>query len=145
MGRDSDGVGGQEPFVALFHTRAKGELPEKGVKIILSGWEFEKPIRRIGPNEYLVALSDHSDFQGLMEYVEKSKAGFVITDGSRVGDAQRLAPEIQSRLGIPAHAIAIPATETSLIRSLRMQEPPIPGFLLEPWATHQDNSSGYTL
>jgi len=98
-------LGGKEPFVALFHMRARKGLPEKGVKVILSGWEFESPIKATGPDTYVVALSDHSDFEGLMEYVEKSKPKFVITDGYRVGDAEALAAQIGTRLGIPAQAM----------------------------------------
>lgn len=100
-----DKLGGEEPFVALFHMRARKELPEKAVKVFLSGWEFEKPVQTTGPKEYVVALSDHSDFQGLLEYVEKSRPKFVITDGYRVGDAKALAAEIKVRLGIPAQAM----------------------------------------
>ena len=100
-----DTLGGKEPFVALFHMRARKELPEKGVKVILSGWEFERPIKATGPDTYVVALSDHSDFEGLMEYVEKSKPKFVITDGYRVGDAEALAAQIGARLGISAQAM----------------------------------------
>jgi putative mRNA 3-end processing factor len=100
-----DKLGGKGPFVALFHMRARKELPEKAVKVILSGWEFERPIKATGPGTYVVALSDHSDFEGLMGYVEKSKPKFVITDGYRVGDAKSLAAQIGARLGIPAQAM----------------------------------------
>jgi hypothetical protein len=56
----------------------------------------------LGSNEYRVALSGHSDFYGLLRYVEKSAPQIVITDNHRSGEAVALAREIQRRLKIPA-------------------------------------------
>ena len=78
----------------------------EGIKIYLTGWEFREPVRKISENEYVVALSDHSDFEGLLKYVELSDPQLVITDNYRVGDALALAREIKRRLGI--EAIAMP-------------------------------------
>jgi putative mRNA 3-end processing factor len=63
------------------------------------------PARETNNNEYTVALSDHSDFDGLMEYVRRSKPKLVITDNYRVGHAETLAKEIHKRLGIPSIAL----------------------------------------
>ncbi len=71
-------------------------------RIYLSGWEFERPVRQVSLNEYVVAFSDHADFDGLMEYVRLSKPRYVITDNFRVGDAPSLAREIKKRFGIRA-------------------------------------------
>ena len=95
-------IGGRDPFVALFHLRLEEKVPEDVVKIVLSGWEFERPVRKKGKFEYLVALFDHSDFEELLEYVSESKPRLVITDNYRVGDAPALAREIRRKLGIPA-------------------------------------------
>lgn len=73
--------------------------------IILSGWEFSGPLRQINEKTYLVALSDHADFEQLLEYVEKSKPKIVITDASREGSAYILAREIKKKLSIPAIAL----------------------------------------
>ena len=91
-----------EPFIALFHMRKSGEIPREKNRIYLSGWEFKKPVRRESPHEWVVALSDHSDFEELLKYVEESSPQFVITDNFRVGNAKSLAAEITRRLGIPA-------------------------------------------
>ena len=88
--------------VRLHHARAAGRFGGRGIRIYLSGWEFEVPVREIGRDEYEVALSDHSDFEQLMEYVEVSDPECVITDDFRVGDAKALAREIRRRLGKPA-------------------------------------------
>jgi len=78
----------------------------KGIKIYLTGWEFNQPVKKIAEDKYVVALSDHSDFEELLKYVELSDPELVITDNYRVGDALALAREIRSRLGI--EAIAMP-------------------------------------
>jgi Cft2 family RNA processing exonuclease len=79
----------------------------------VSGWEFAKPCRQIGDREHLVALSDHSDFDGLIEYVKRSRAKQVITDNYRSnGDA--LAKEICRRLGVSAVAMPKSPGQTTL-------------------------------
>jgi putative mRNA 3-end processing factor len=74
-------------------------------RICVSGWEFDSATRHTGENEYLVALSDHSDFNGLLEYVRRSKPELVITDNFRVSNAEPLAREIRKRFGISAFAL----------------------------------------
>jgi Cft2 family RNA processing exonuclease len=82
-------------------------------RICVSGWEFNAPSRQIGDREHLVALSDHSDFDGLIEYVKRTKAKQVITDNFRSnGDA--LAKEISKRLGVSAVAMPRSSPQTTL-------------------------------
>ncbi|OYT51959.1 MAG: hypothetical protein B6U76_10410 [Desulfurococcales archaeon ex4484_217_2] len=75
------------------------------LSIILTGWEFKEPLRRLNNKTYIVALSDHADFEQLLEYVEESKPKVVVTDASREGSAHILAREIRKRLSIPAIAL----------------------------------------
>jgi predicted metal-dependent RNase len=49
-------------------------------------------------------LSDHSDFDGLIEYVRRAKPKRVITDNYR-SSGEQLAREINRRLGIQATAM----------------------------------------
>jgi len=91
-----------EPCVAFYHMNSRRRLGENGVRIFVSGWEFREVCRRRAENEFTVALSDHSDFHGLLRYVEESRPKMVFTDNYRSGDAVALAKEIQRRLGIPA-------------------------------------------
>jgi putative mRNA 3-end processing factor len=92
------------PCVAFCHMGSRGKFD--GVfRICVSGWEFDSPCREVSSNEYVVALSDHSDFDGLMEYVRCSRPKLVITDNFRVGHAETLAREIRRRLGISASAM----------------------------------------
>jgi Cft2 family RNA processing exonuclease len=58
----------------------------------------------------LIALSDHSDFDGLIEYVRRSKPKQVVTDNYRMSYGETLAQEISKRLGIPA--VAMPKKPT---------------------------------
>jgi len=96
---------GNLPCVAFYHMNSRGNVGLDGSRICVSGWEFHSPCRQIGDKEYLVALSDHSDFDGLIEYVRRSKPKQVVTDNYRVSNGETLAKEIRRRLGIPAVAM----------------------------------------
>ena len=92
---------GNLPCVAFYHMNQRQHVGLRNARICVSGWEFHTPCRQIGDREHLIALSDHSDFDGLIEYVKRSKAKKVITDNYRSkGDA--LAKEINKRLGVSA-------------------------------------------
>jgi putative mRNA 3-end processing factor len=88
--------------IGVHHLRNAANFTGRGTRIYLSGWEFEHAWKRIGEDEYLVAWSDHADFDELLTYVRESHPRFVITDRYRVGGAVALAREITKRLGIPA-------------------------------------------
>ncbi len=71
-------------------------------RIILTGWEFNEPYKRVKNNTWIVALSDHADFEQLLYYVSESKPELVIVDNYRQGAGEIFAREIRRRLGIPA-------------------------------------------
>jgi len=93
------------PFIGFFHMGSRRKVGEGHLNIYLSGWEFRNSYRRIDERTYVVALSDHCDFEGLLEYVRRSKPRLVITDNARVGEAEALAREIKRRMGIEAVAL----------------------------------------
>jgi putative mRNA 3-end processing factor len=95
----------QSPCIAFYHMNTRSKIGLGSFRVSVSGWEFDVPTRETGNKEYVVALSDHSDFDGLMEYVRRSKPQLVITDNFRVGHAETLAREIRKRLGISAIAL----------------------------------------
>ena len=97
-----DNMNSLDAYIGLFHMKAADGLPEGVIKVYLSGWEFDQPIKQIGEKEYVAALSDHADFCGLIQYVEHNNPRCVITDNYRAGDATSLANHLQARLGIPA-------------------------------------------
>ena len=84
---------------------SRSKVGRCGFRVYVSGWEFDSPCREIADKEYVIALSDHSDFDGLMEYVRRSKPKFVITDNFRIGYAETLAREIRKHFGISAVAL----------------------------------------
>lgn len=90
------------PCVAFYHMGSQRYVGKDALRIRVSGWEFGIPCRQIAENEYIIALSDHSDFNGLLQYVKESKPKLVVTDNYRIGDAIALAREIEKRLSIPA-------------------------------------------
>jgi len=89
-------------FVAFYHTGWRKKIALDKFRVLVSGWEFNLPCRRTAEKEFVVALSDHSDFKGLLEYVRQSKPKLVITDNYRAGDAEVLAKHIKRQLGIEA-------------------------------------------
>lgn len=93
------------PCVAFYHTQSRGDVGLNCFRIFISGWEFGSAVRQTGVKEYSVALSDHSDFNGLLEYVRLSKPEHVITDNFRVSNGETLAKEIRRKLGISATAL----------------------------------------
>jgi len=93
-----------EPCVAFYHMGSKKHVGLDAFRVCVSGWEFESACRHVGEREYILALSDHSDFNGLLQYVRQSGPKVVITDNFRIGDAEVLAKEIRQRLGIEARA-----------------------------------------
>lgn len=93
------------PCIAFYHMESKSKVGLDSFRLCISGWEFNSAIRQTGNKEYTVALSDHSDFNGLIEYVRRSKPEYVITDNFRVAHGETLAKEIRKRLGISAVAL----------------------------------------
>ena len=93
-----------EPCVVFYHSYSRKRVEGEALRINASGWEFRKPCRKVGKNEYTVALSDHSDFNELLQYVERCNPRMVITDRHRSEAAAIFAKEIEKRLNIPAKA-----------------------------------------
>jgi putative mRNA 3-end processing factor len=94
------------PCIAFYHMNSRQRVGLLDERICVSGWEFRSPCRRIGEREHIIALSDHSDFNGLIEYVRQANPKRVITDNHTGGHGEALAKEIKKRLGI--FAVAMP-------------------------------------
>jgi putative mRNA 3-end processing factor len=101
------------PCVAFYHMNSRQHVGLRNARICVSGWEFHLPCRQIGDREHLVALSDHSDFDGLIEYVKRSRAKQVITDNYR-SNGDVLAKEISKRLAVSAVALPRSPGQTTL-------------------------------
>ena len=75
-----------------------------GSKITLSAYDSrtENPMTVHSDRSVLIAMSNHADFDGVLEYVASTKAKYVLTDNSRNGRGYDLAIAIRQRLGIEA-------------------------------------------
>lgn len=116
LSSDKDGhelLDGNLPCVAFYHMNQRSHVGLHNARFCISGWEFQKPCRQIGDREHIIALSDHSDFDGLIEYVKRTRAKQVITDNYR-SDGDALAKEIAKRLGVSAVAMPRDTPQTTL-------------------------------
>lgn len=95
-------------FVYISHSNAKINSLSVASEITLTGWFFTAPIKRIYQNskneKWIVALSDHADFEDTINYVEEARPKTLIVDGYRssreVADA--FAKNVEKRLKIEA-------------------------------------------
>jgi len=73
------------------------------VNILLTGWEFRSPYRRVGPRDWIVSFSDHADFAQLVDYVQEARPRLLVVDASRGGRAAyTFASYVSRKLGISA-------------------------------------------
>jgi len=74
-----------------------------GTMIVLSAYMVggESPVLSYSDRSFSVALSNHADFFGTLEYIRATGAKYVVTDNTR-GHGVDLAREIKARLGIEA-------------------------------------------
>ncbi len=89
-------------YIYFGHILSRNKAPCR-TRLILSGWEFREPFRRLGPGEWLIAFSDHADFRQLVSYIDEARPKLVIVDGFRGGSAAlEFAKYVRRRLGIAA-------------------------------------------
>lgn len=76
---------------------------DRGVGITLSAYMARRndPVMEYTERAYRVALSNHADFRGTLEYVHATKAKYVVTDNTRTHGVE-LAEAIRERLGVDA-------------------------------------------
>ncbi|MEM0196986.1 MAG: MBL fold metallo-hydrolase RNA specificity domain-containing protein, partial [Sulfolobales archaeon] len=88
-------------YVYLDHTtRAQRRVPRGTNSVVLSGWEFEKPVRKLTTRTWHVAFSDHSDFRGLIYYVTQVRPSRVYVVKARSNGAEEFAAYLTKKLGI---------------------------------------------
>jgi hypothetical protein len=75
-----------------------------GTTITLSAYMAKPndPVMEYSERSFSVALSNHADFDGTLEYIRATGARYVVTDNTRGGHGVELAQEVTRRLGIPA-------------------------------------------
>ena len=62
----------------------------------------DQPVVEYSSNSYAVALSNHADFHGTLEYIQATGAQYIVTDNTRGVHGYTLALEVQNRLGLAA-------------------------------------------
>lgn len=86
----------------------KGDRPPTdpwlGTTITLSAYMGQpgEPVLEYSERAYSVALSNHADYNGTLEYVKATGARYVVTDNSRGGHAVDLANALRAELGVDA-------------------------------------------
>lgn len=87
----------------------RGEpVPDVGATVIHLSAQMNSPVDPIieySDRAYNVAMTDHADFGGTLEYVRATGAKYVVTDNTR-GHGVELAQELQRQLGIEARPSA---------------------------------------
>lgn len=87
----------RDPHVVFSTPRQ--EIPNHIPQIFVSG-RCRVPFRQLDSHRYVVGLSTHADFNGLLWYVKKSKAKLVIVDGVRHNNAPLFARMVEKNLRI---------------------------------------------
>ena len=92
-------------YVRVYGTgdRNTVDLPS-GAKVVLSAYftRPDTPVVEYSERAYGVAMSNHADFEGTLDYVRATKTRYVVTDNTRNGKGFLLAEAIRQRLGIEA-------------------------------------------
>ena len=92
-------------FVRVYSTGDQNPVDfRSGSRVSLSAFFSRRgaPIVEYSERSYCVAMSNHADFNGTLEYVRATGAEYVVTDNVRGPHGCRLAHEIQRRLGVTA-------------------------------------------
>ena len=92
-------------FVRFFGANDQRPTDTESVSVVKLSAYFTRPddpVAEYAERSYGVALSNHADFQGTLEYVRSTGAKYVVSDNTRGGKAYELALAIKQRLGIEA-------------------------------------------
>ena len=88
------------------HAQSMSNDSLPGTVFRLTKFAADEVMKQESERLYRVGLSNHAGFDGTMKYVERSRASFVLTDGSRSSEqkARALAAAVTRELGIKARA-----------------------------------------
>ena len=95
----------EERYIRLYETRdwPPADTGET-TSIVLSAYmsHLDNPVTDYSEKAFCVALSDHADYEGTLEYVRATGARKVITDNCRGGHGVELALALKQELGVDA-------------------------------------------
>lgn len=92
-------------YVRIYGTGDKNPVDvQTGSKIALSAFSSpgDQPVVEYSERSYRVAMSNHADFGGTLDYIKATGAKFVVTDNVRGPHGCRLAQEVRQRLAVDA-------------------------------------------
>lgn len=91
-------------YIRLYGTGDGRPAIEGASSIVLSAYmsRLGNPVLKYSENSFCVALSDHADYNGTLEYVRATGAKKVITDNTRGGHSVELALALRRALRIDA-------------------------------------------
>lgn len=91
--------------VRFFGSQDRRAVDTESVSVVKLTARFctpDDPVVEYSKRAFGVALSNHADFEGTLQYIKCSGAKYVVTDNTRGGKGYELALQISSRLGIEA-------------------------------------------
>lgn len=89
----------------IFNRIGSTNVPSDRLTIRASAFMARKDFYKRDRNYHVVALSDHADLVGLLEYARNSHAKSVIVDGSRCSNAYRFAKILKKETTIAARVM----------------------------------------
>ncbi len=94
-------------YIYFAHTSSRKRRGLNGIgnHVILSGWEFTAPYKKIGQRRWLVAFSDHADFYGLVDYVLKARPKIVIVNDPRSTHGEVFTEYLRKKYGLDAYLL----------------------------------------
>lgn len=111
-GQDARASGKYIEFVGTGDPRKEMLTNEHRIKLSASITQMQDPYLEITPRYCRIALTDHADFDGTMEYIARAKPSLVLTDASRSpGHAIALAEAVHAQLGIDARPLPLVTIE----------------------------------
>tara|TARA_B100000315_G_C14587383_1_gene593800 strand:+ start:3382 stop:4422 length:1041 start_codon:yes stop_codon:yes gene_type:complete len=101
----------EEKYIRFYqHPEGRADRDGRIPQITCSAFftSSDDPVVEYTDTSYCVALSDHADFKGTLDYIQATGAKVVLTNNSKSGHGETLAHEIRSRLGLEAKASYVP-------------------------------------
>ena len=102
---ESQGIMQEQGYIHVYSTGDETPVDfGNGSKITLSAYhsQSDTPFTEYSERSVLIAMPNHADFEGVLEYVASTNAKYVLTDNTRNGHGYDLAMAIRQRLGIQA-------------------------------------------
>ena len=93
-------------YIYFHHMNSKRKsMNGSGNHLILSGWEFSSPFRRLGRRKWIVAFSDHADFNALVDYIVRARPRIVLVNDRRSTHGDLFVEYLKRKHGLKAYLL----------------------------------------